>query len=290
MVREIFVAEAATTILSIPIPHSTPLGKISSFGYPMLRVFSLSNLPIERLSSMIAMGIRNCPIGRLWKARMPQCIKMLLWRIGANAIPTRKNLQRKMQHIDPSCILCSAEVESCVHLFFECHFARALWTFSGWGLRINVASLNSGEDILKLILNPQNAPIPSQDHWTISLNMALIVDEILKARNLQFFNQEQADLNKACLNVQARFQEIFKVFSPNFLPASTVGPSVWSLPPLDHIKINVDVALDSTKSALAVVARNHLGEVLFIWGKVHHLCSPMIAEASALLWTVQLAS
>ena len=120
--------------------------------------------------------------------------------------------------------------------------------------------------------------------------MALIVDEILKARNLQFFNQEQADLNKACLNVQARFQEIFKVFSPNFLPASTVGPSVWSLPPLDHIKINVDVALDSTKSALAVVAHNHLGEVLFIWGKVHHLCSPMIAEASALLWTVQLAS
>ena len=169
-----------------------------------------------------------------------------------------------MQHIDPSCILCSAEVESYVHLFFECHFARALWTISGWGLRINVASLNSGEDILKLILNPPNAPIPSQDHWTISLNMALIVDEMLKARNLQFFNQEQAYLNKACLNVQARFQEIFKVFSPNFLPASTVGPSVWSLPPLDHIKINVDVALDSTKSALAVVARNHLGEVLFI--------------------------
>ena len=67
MVREIFVAEAATTILSIPIPHSTPLGKISSFGYPMLRVFSLSNLPIERLSSMIAMGIRNCPIGRLYE-------------------------------------------------------------------------------------------------------------------------------------------------------------------------------------------------------------------------------
>ena len=83
-----------------------------------------------------------------------------------------------------------AVVESCVHLFLECHFARALWTTSGWGLRINVASLISGEDILKLILNPPNAPIPAQERWTISLNMALIVEKIWKARNLQLFHQE----------------------------------------------------------------------------------------------------
>ena len=92
------------------------------------------------------------------------------------------------------------------------------------------------------------------------------------------------------MNVQARFQELSKVFSLTSLPASTAGPSIWSPPPSDHIKINVDAALDSTKSALAVVAQNHLGKVLFLWGKVHHLCSPMIAEASALLWAVQLAS
>lgn len=90
--------------------------------------------------------------------------------------------------------------------------------------------------------------------------------------------------------MQARFQELSKVFSLTSLPASTAGPSIWSPPPSDHIKINVDAALDSTKSALAVVAQNHLGKVLFLWGKVHHLCSPMIAEASALLWAVQLAS
>ena len=78
-----------------------------------------------------------------------------------------------------------AEVENCVPLFLECHFARALWTTSGWGLRINVASLISGEDILKLILNPPNAPIPTQERWTISL-----VDKIWKARNLQLFHQE----------------------------------------------------------------------------------------------------
>lgn len=51
----------------------------------------------------------------------------------------------------------------------------------------------------------------------------------------------------------------------------------------------MDAALNSSKSALAVVAWNHLGEVLFMWGKVHYLRCPFQAEASALLWAVQIA-
>nr|POF07495.1 hypothetical protein CFP56_20185 [Quercus suber] len=58
---------------------------------------------------------------------------------------------------------------------------------------------------------------------------------------------------------------------------------------LNHIKINVDAALSSSKSTLAIVARNHLGEVLFVWDKGHHLCHPLYAEALALLWVVQIA-
>ena len=215
IVREIFVAEAATAILSIPIPHSPRQDKL--IWLPDAKgIFSVKS--VNRVAfSHDSNGNQDLSHWKtLWKARMSEHVKMLLWRIGANAIPTRENLQRRMQHIDPSCI------------------------------------------------------------W--------------KARNLQLFNQEQAKLSKACLNVQARFQDLSKVFSLTFLSASTVGPSIWSPPPPDHIKINMDAALDSTKSALAVVARNHLGKVLFLWGKVHHLCSPMIAEASALLWAIQLAS
>ena len=49
------------------------------------------------------------------------------------------------------------------------------------------------------------------------------------------------------------------------------------------------MALNSSKSTLAVVAQNHLGKVLFVWGKENQLCSPLQAEAMALLWTVHLA-
>ena len=51
----------------------------------------------------------------------------------------------------------------------------------------------------------------------------------------------------------------------------------------------MDAALNSSKSTLVVVAQNHLGKVLFIWGKVNQLYSPLQAKAMALLWAVHLA-
>ena len=53
------------------------------------------------------------------------------------------------------------------------------------------------------------------------------------------------------------------------------------------IKVNVDAVVTSTTSALAVVARDHHGKV---WMKKYCLCSPIQAEAAALLWAAQLAS
>lgn len=47
--------------------------------------------------------------------------------------------------------------------------------------------------------------------------------------------------------------------------------------------------LNSSRSVLAAVARDHHGEVLFFWGTRHQLCSPAQAEVDALLWTVKLA-
>ena len=51
----------------------------------------------------------------------------------------------------------------------------------------------------------------------------------------------------------------------------------------------MDAALNSSRTALASVARDHHGEVLFLWGTRHQLCSPAQAEADALLWAVKLA-
>ena len=51
----------------------------------------------------------------------------------------------------------------------------------------------------------------------------------------------------------------------------------------------MDAAINSTSTALAVVARDDRGEVVMVWAKTHHLCSTLQAEASTIFWAVQLA-
>ena len=47
--------------------------------------------------------------------------------------------------------------------------------------------------------------------------------------------------------------------------------------------------MSESVTALAVVARIKNGEVLKVWAKMHEWCSPLQAEAAAVLWAIQLA-
>lgn len=259
-----------------PFQSHSHLGRTDLYGSPILKVFSLLNQFTMSLS-LISL-IRK----KLWRAKLLERPKMFIWRIGANAIPTKANLKHRIQHINSSSILCDFEEENSIHIFFHCHFARALWAITCWGLRIDTTSITSSEDIIKLITNPPNTLIPAQDLWTITLNMAIIIDEIWKTRNHILFQEGKADLAKAKLNMVARFLEISKEYSPITHPSSDPFSTSWFPLPPDCIKINVDVVLNSSKFALAVVARNHHGDVLFMWGKQHHLCTPSQAKASPL--------
>ena len=60
-------------------------------------------------------------------------------------------------------------------------------------------------------------------------------------------------------------------------------------PPVDCLKLNVDAAVSNTKASIAVVARNHDGIAIKVRAKIINLCSPIQAEATAILWAVHLA-
>ncbi|KAL0010400.1 hypothetical protein SO802_005508 [Lithocarpus litseifolius] len=121
------------------------------------------------------------------------------------------------------------------------------------------------------ILNVNIHFAPAHEQWTISLDMALILNEIWRARNHILFQDGKADLLKIKQSVHAKFSEFSKVFSPVIHPSPEESIAAWSPPPEDWIKINVDAALNDTRSALAVAARDNHGEVIRIWGTRHHL-------------------
>ena len=85
--------------------------------------------------------------------------------------------------------------------------------------------------------------------------MALIINEILRARNHILFQDGKADLLKAKQNVHAKFIEFSNAFSPVIHPSPEQSIAACSPPPENWIKVNVDAPLNDTRSALAVVAR-----------------------------------
>ena len=148
---------------------------------------------------------------------------MLIWRIGNSSLPTNENLSCRLEYIDPNCTLCKNGWESCVHLFFECPIARALWLSSCGGLRVDTSMLQTNEDIVKLIIEPPTTTISAHDPF-ITLNMTLILDEIWYLRNHICYQDSRVDIPKSIHTVQAKFleySELLSVSPPAFPPSSS---------------------------------------------------------------------
>jgi len=57
---------------------------------------------------------------------MPK-IKIFLWQLCHNALPSRGNLLRRGIQIDPVCEACALDIEDVDHLFMDCPLARKVW-------------------------------------------------------------------------------------------------------------------------------------------------------------------
>ena len=53
--------------------------------------------------------------------------------------------------------------------------------------------------------------------------------------------------------------------------------------------MNVDAALSPTKASIAVIARNSMGSIIKAWAKEVPLLDPMVVEAMAIVWALELA-
>ena len=90
----------------------------------------------------------------LWKLKLYKRLKMLLWRIGLVALPTKKMLALKMGNMDTLCQLCGKAEESDVHLFFECHVSKEIWFGCSLSIRIDRLNLSYNEKIVKFVIDP----------------------------------------------------------------------------------------------------------------------------------------
>jgi hypothetical protein len=63
----------------------------------------------------------------IWKLSIPLKIKIFLWYMKCGVVLTKDNLIRRNCRGGKQCVLC-AQDEIIQHLFFECHYAKFIWT------------------------------------------------------------------------------------------------------------------------------------------------------------------
>jgi hypothetical protein len=63
---------------------------------------------------------------RVWKAKIPEKIKIFMWLVEQKAILTKDSMIRRNWNGDPGCYFCGC-LETTDHLLFECPVAKVVW-------------------------------------------------------------------------------------------------------------------------------------------------------------------
>ena len=64
----------------------------------------------------------------IWKCNVPPKTKFFIWKICLDRLPTKDRLERSHVFTAQECVFCNFHKESDDHLFYECDFAKKVFT------------------------------------------------------------------------------------------------------------------------------------------------------------------
>lgn len=105
----------------------------------------------DQLSSSIE-GPSHSPWNFIWKAMVPNKVKLCVWWISRAVLPTCSCLDKKGIAVYDICVLCSSSPELALHVFTECHFARAVCSSTNIGLGPRSANFSSFLEWVGIVL------------------------------------------------------------------------------------------------------------------------------------------
>ena len=88
------------------------------------------------------------------KSKIHDRLKMYLWRVALDILPTNDKLTRFFPAMDPKCPLCDASPESSLYLFVYCQVARFLWAGNEWGCRPDAMQFDCPGHFINFLLSP----------------------------------------------------------------------------------------------------------------------------------------
>ena len=95
----------------------------------------------------------NLVWSKLWKLKILNKIKIFRWRACHNILPTRENLFWRRVIDDSTCELCQREMESVLHVLWECAVAVDVWAGSTKRIRKCGGGQNGFLQLLEVLIH-----------------------------------------------------------------------------------------------------------------------------------------
>lgn len=259
LLNSLFWEEDVEYILQIPIAgnHNTDDRRwfFSRSGYYSVKsaYYITRDIKKSRQAALSSSGsvttTRNWSY--IWKLRLPNTLKVFVWRLLKNGLPVTSNLVRRNISIDNVCPICKEAEETTIHAFHSCHFTRLFWALSALPATVLMT--------------------PVHDMWTWFSSLKQDLEHVdferficccwvlWNNRNAVLHGSECRDPHEMISfagNYRLRYEEArihFDIITP---PEAAV---YWSPPTAPFVKLNVDASMVGDLTGIGVVARNHLG-------------------------------
>ena len=195
----------------------------------------------------------NTTKGNMWNTKIHERLKMHLWIIVVDILPTQTQLSRFVSNIDPICPLCELAPESSLHLFQHFPVTQSLWFGSCWGLRISNFQFSSTKQLIDFIVCPPNDQFLDKLHQKFTLFAALLMEHVWSLRNKATHGGGKPNADEVGRGLQNRFFEHWPVMNRlvNSSTPSLKNDVHWVNPVKGEIKINCDAAMGVNDSMVA---------------------------------------
>jgi ribonuclease HI len=212
----------------------------------------------------------------VWKASVPQKLRIFAWRAAAGNLAVRVHLHRRILTVDPTCSICGMEVESDHHALVTCTLARALRDElrEAWSLPSEEIFMKTGKEWLLHLLS-----------CTAKESRAKVIFLLWRVwhhRNNVVHGDGKASISSS-VSFLVNYHQSFAAVSAG--TEASLTPS-WSAPPTGQLKANVDAGwVQYSKNAgIGIIIRDHMGlPVLSEWKHIPNCASAEDAEILACL-------
>ena len=197
---------------------------------------------------------------KLWKVQVPSKVRMFLWRLAHQSLPTGDVRHHRHMADTSVCSICGAE-DSWRHSLLNCTMSRCVWALANEGV---TQHMNMIEE-------------PSAKQWIFSLidtldhadfvEMVVTLWAIWYARRRLIHEGEQQSPMSTFMFVRSFLDDLAQTPAPSNgqRRMAPIAPALkWIKPPSGCAKINADAAIAKTGEggSLAVVCRSEDGVFL----------------------------